>query len=208
MNAIISLAIQKRYSVDALRMYKAVAIVEAKQIHHLPSGNYEVVSQCDPNHRYQVNPRFESCNCPDCEKNGNVCKHLLAWKLIGKTQSDIDAQAEERRGLELAENIIANLPSQEAPFERIADALAYGRRCIMGGQESDSSDALDNNPKPQKRVTYDELFASFEKAKADARKTGTPRIALIQRDVIAEREAAAKASRPARGEWVEELEYA
>lgn len=203
MNSVITLGIQKRYGADALRMYKAVAIVKAGQIKQLPSGNYEVVSQCDPNHRYQVNPRFESCNCPDCEARGNVCKHLLAWKLIGKTQSDIDAQAEERRGLELAENIIAGLPSQEMPANRVADALAYGKRC-----ESRGSDAHDNNPKPPKRMTYDELFASFEKAKADARKTGTPRIALIQRDVIAEREAAAKASRPARGEWVEELEYA
>ena len=118
MNAQISLGIQKRYGADAQRMYKAVQIVEAKQLKKLPNGNYDVVSQADGNHHYQVNPVYECCNCADCEKSGNVCKHLLAWKLQGASASDMEAKAEQARGLEIAENVIAFYGTAEERIER------------------------------------------------------------------------------------------
>lgn len=164
MNAIITLAMQKRYGATAERMYKAVAILEAKQIRRMPNGNYEVTSQADPHHFYQVNPAYESCNCPDCEKNGNVCKHLLAWKLQGMSASDMEAKNELHKGLLIAESVT----SAEDRIEK-----AYNRD-------------LAKLQKPTIRVL----------------------LPVQKRDVIAEREALAKAQQPKRGEWIEELDYA
>lgn len=80
----LALRIQKRYALDAARMYKAVEIVNKNEIKLLPSGNYAAKSHSQNGApvEYMVNPRSESCNCIDCEQSGNLCKHIAAWLLL------------------------------------------------------------------------------------------------------------------------------
>jgi len=91
----IALAVQRRYDIAASRMYNAARIVNANQIQRLASGNYAVISQSDPRKTYSINPKHESCTCPNATdvvkivngvktvvKHGELCKHLTAWLLM------------------------------------------------------------------------------------------------------------------------------
>lgn len=88
MDAIRSLQLQKRYNLDARRMYRAANIVDQEQIRHLPSGVYEVVSQSRARLTHKVNPRYESCSCEDCTR-GNLCIHLIAWLLVREQRTRV-----------------------------------------------------------------------------------------------------------------------
>ena len=229
MNAQISLGIQKRYGADAQRMYKAVQIVEAKQLKKLPNGNYDVVSQSDSNHHYQVNPVYECCNCADCEKSGNVCKHLLAWKLQGASASDMEAKAEQARGLEIAENLITRYGTAEERIERgyqkAMDKLTHyegyaeSRAQVLkmsGEQLLSLLDGLYGREFLPEHCTSAQLQAEalrqhemeWRLPERPANQNQFARVLLTvqKRDVIAEREALKKAERAAqpKTEWYEE----
>lgn len=96
-------SILERYHPELKRLAKAVEIIEHGEIalSPLPNGNYAVRSHSKggPVH-YQVNPRYESCTCPDAKEysngQGNVtkpamlCKHLLAY-LIAREMNLLSA---------------------------------------------------------------------------------------------------------------------
>ena len=84
--------IETAYCPDAARMNKAQRIVQVGGVSKLPNGNYQVQSETDPNHFYQVNLDNQSprCNCMDFAKHVHdgdfhFCKHFLAamiWKQL------------------------------------------------------------------------------------------------------------------------------
>lgn len=85
--------IENLYSVEHTRMVKAQAIVKAQGVKRLPNGNYQVPSETDPNHLYQVNLDHPRCNCMDYAKQStkdveHVCKHMAA-ALIWNTLPDV-----------------------------------------------------------------------------------------------------------------------
>lgn len=74
-----------KWNVDATRTEKAIEIAERNHIDRLFNGNYQIASQNDANHFYQVNPREHTCNCQDYLKNHSsaidqvfICKHQMA----------------------------------------------------------------------------------------------------------------------------------
>ena len=208
MNAQISLGIQKRYGADAQRMYKAVQIVEAKQLKKLPNGNYDVVSQSDSNHHYQVNPVYECCNCADCEKSGNVCKHLLAWKLQGASASDMEAKAEQARGLEIAENLITRYGTAEERIER-----GYQKAWAKAISDMGLNCPKCGSPDIFEYTSFDGQLLHCKKCDNNftpkTKKQKSVLLPIQKRDVIAEREQLAREQRKAqpKTEWLEELDY-
>ena len=84
--------IEIAYCPDAARIDKAQHIIKQNGVSKLPNGNYQVQSETDPNHFYQVNLDNTSprCNCMDFAKHVHdedfhLCKHFLAammWKQL------------------------------------------------------------------------------------------------------------------------------
>ncbi len=88
-------SVANKYHVEASRLAKAVQIVLQNEISPkpYPNGNYAVKSHTKgaPT-AYQVDPRYESCNCPDGSnivsgdgtllRYANLCKHYIAYLLM------------------------------------------------------------------------------------------------------------------------------
>lgn len=91
-----ALTIQRRYGIDAGRMYRAAEIVNKGHIRRLPSGVFEVISQSRAGKTHKVNPHYESCSCEDCTA-GNLCIHLAAWKLLTMPEPCRDVIAEREQ---------------------------------------------------------------------------------------------------------------
>lgn len=91
--------IENLYSVEHTRMVKAVSIVKAQGIKKLASGNFQVPSETDSNHLYQVNLDHPRCNCMDYAKQStkdpeHVCKHMAAC-LVWHTLPDAPVTSAE-----------------------------------------------------------------------------------------------------------------
>lgn len=91
--------IENLYSVDHTRMEKAISIVKAQGIKKLSNGNYQVPSETDANHLYQVNLDHPRCNCMDYAKQSpinpeHVCKHMAA-SLVWNTLPDVKVVPQE-----------------------------------------------------------------------------------------------------------------
>lgn len=91
--------IENLYSVDHTRMEKTISIVKAQGIRKLSNGNFQVPSETDPNHLYQVNLDHPRCNCMDYVKQSptnpeHVCKHMAA-ALIWNTLPDVKVVPQE-----------------------------------------------------------------------------------------------------------------
>ena len=75
--------IETAYCPDAARIDKAQHIVRQNGVSKLPNGNYQVQSETDPNHFYQVNLNSPRCNCYNFtqhvhDMDFHYCKHLIA----------------------------------------------------------------------------------------------------------------------------------
>lgn len=97
------LQFQKKYNLEVGRLLRARDIVQRGEIRLLPNGNFAVRSHtkgAPP--EYQVNPRFESCQCHDANmqwnngvlvKEAQVCKHLSAFLLVREMDLDLESLA-------------------------------------------------------------------------------------------------------------------
>jgi hypothetical protein len=82
--------IQETFATDPTRTAHAAIIVQRGSIRLLPNGNYQVASESDWRHTYQVSLERMECNCIDFAKRNkghshsredkplNLCKHCIA----------------------------------------------------------------------------------------------------------------------------------
>lgn len=96
------LQFQKKYNLEVGRLLRARDIVTRGEIRLLPNGNFAVRSHTkNAPPEYQVNPRFESCQCYDANmqwsqgvlvKEAQICKHIASYLLLRELDFDLARQ--------------------------------------------------------------------------------------------------------------------
>jgi len=96
-----ALRLQKTYSMDAGRSYRAAKLVELGAIAPRKSnpGLFRVTSQESATRHYAINTETFRCQCDDWQKhqdkeNSFVCKHILACLLWMKYFAELNRRTE------------------------------------------------------------------------------------------------------------------
>src|SRR4051812_33958114 len=66
-------------------------------------GVWVVPSQSSTDKKYLVDPKHETCTCPDFQENGCPCKHLHAVRFVLKRETAPDGTVTETRSLTFTE---------------------------------------------------------------------------------------------------------
>jgi transposase len=68
------------------------------------NGAWLVPSQSNPDKKYKVNLEGEgSCDCPDCQESGQVCKHIRAVRITLKRELGMDGSIVETKSITFEE---------------------------------------------------------------------------------------------------------
>ncbi len=153
----LALRLQKRYTLEAQRVYRAIEIVRNDEIKLVPSGNY-IANRHSKSSRlssYQVNLFHKTCQCDDAKeirdsnnsvvKPANICKHQIAalflrelgvGQPVRRTYDElltwVTFEAAKQEAVSTGEPRVALIQKQPSPYSlihRVPAAIAYGKQC-------------------------------------------------------------------------------
>jgi hypothetical protein len=77
---------QTKQLVKLTREDKALQLFQAGAVSKISDDLYHVRSQKEANLEYEVIPSINVCTCIDFERNGQVCKHVIATQIFRTNQ--------------------------------------------------------------------------------------------------------------------------
>jgi hypothetical protein len=108
MLTLFALQIQRDFSIDAARMYRAAEIVNRRGVRKCSATNERYVVQSQSRcTSYIVDFSLVQCGCKDCQR-GHVCKHFVAVVMFREMSKPIIAVVQPQTVSQAVDALIAS----------------------------------------------------------------------------------------------------